>query len=223
MNWPSRHWLTESDVDFALPQSHLDRLQHAQAVDAVFMANSLQQGMLHHSLALATPIGCIAWLHAGIITVRSGETFKRAWQWVQQQFSCLRLRFDWRGEIVQVVDHEGRFPWRVHDISHLSPEEREHALHRLQESEQQASFDLQQSGLYRVCWSNWRMITSLACSVYITRSSMVGAVRCWWGRCMTLTAFLTDVSRRTDRISLLQCSATFNGIAIGTRISGAIT
>ncbi|WP_265437673.1 condensation domain-containing protein, partial [Aeromonas media] len=151
MNWPSWRWLTESDVDFALPQSHLDRLQHAQAVDAVFMANSLQQGMLHHSLAFgdADRVYRVAtrWdYHCAI----EPETFKRAWQWVQQQFSCLRLRFDWRGEIVQVVDHEGRFPWRVHDISHLSPEEREHALHRLQESEQQVSFDLQQSGLYRV-------------------------------------------------------------------------
>lgn len=156
------------------------------------MANSLQQGMLHHSLAFgdADRVYRVAtrWdYHCAI----EPETFKRAWQWVQQQFSCLRLRFDWRGEIVQVVDHEGRFPWRVHDISHLSPEEREHALHRLQESEQQASFDLQQSGLYRVYWSNWRMITSLACSVYITRSSMVGAVRCWWGRCMTLTGFFS--------------------------------
>ncbi|CAI1711099.1 Linear gramicidin synthase subunit D [Serratia marcescens] len=152
MNWPSWRWLTESDVDFALPQPHLDRLQHAQAVDAVFMANSLQQGMLHHSLAFgdADRVYRVAtrWdYHCAI----EPETFKRAWQWVQQQFSCLRLRFDWRGEIVQVVDHEGRFPWHVHDISHLSPEEREHALHRLQESEQQASFDLQQSGLYRVC------------------------------------------------------------------------
>ncbi|WP_373681915.1 condensation domain-containing protein, partial [Serratia marcescens] len=70
---------------------------------------------------------------------------------MQQQFSCLRLRFDWRGEIVQVVDPEARCPWRVHDISHLSPAERRHALHRLQESEQQVSFDLQQSGLSRVC------------------------------------------------------------------------
>lgn len=189
------------------------------------MANSLQQGMLHHSLAFgdADRVYRVAtrWdYHCAI----EPETFKRAWQWVQQQFSCLRLRFDWRGEIVQVVDHEGRFPWRVHDISHLSPEEREHALHRLQESEQQVSFDLQQSGLYRVC------LVKLADDHFACLFCVHHAILDGWsspllvGRCMTLTwLFLTDVSRRTDRISLLQCSATFNGIAIGTRISGATT
>lgn len=152
INWPSWRWLTESDVNFTFTQSHLNRLQHAQAVDAIFMANSLQQGMLYHSLAFgdADQVYRVAtrWdYHCAI----EPETFKSAWQWLQQQFACLRLRFDWCGEIVQIIDHEGHFFWHFYDISHLSPEEQAHALDAMQESEQQVGFDLQQSGLFRVC------------------------------------------------------------------------
>lgn len=132
LSWYSWGWLTESDVDFALLQLYLDRLQQAQAVDAIFMANSLQQGMLHHSLAFGDTYRVYRvstrWdYHCGI----DPDRFKQAWQWLQQQFACLRLRFDWRGEIMQIVDHEGCFPWSFHDISHLLPGERDHALNQL--------------------------------------------------------------------------------------------
>ncbi|MBU2708592.1 amino acid adenylation domain-containing protein [Zooshikella marina] len=147
-----RTWLTESDVNFVVSQNYLDQLQKHQEVEQVFRANSLQQGMIHHSLAYGDQDAsyriAVRWdYHAQV----EPQLFHQAWQLLQKQLACLRSRFDWRGEIVQVVDREMGFPWAYHDFSDMNASDREQALAQLQQQDRQCNYDLSAGGLFRVC------------------------------------------------------------------------
>lgn len=148
----NRTWLTAADVDYVIDQHYLDQLQQHQEIEAVFLANSLQQGMIHHSLMFGEQDSAyriaVRWdYHAEV----DHERLHASWLVLQQQMSCLRSRFDWRGEIVQVIDKMGSFSWCYHDFSEMDNIEQQHALGEIQQQDKAHPYDLQSSGLFRVC------------------------------------------------------------------------
>ncbi|MGH8795065.1 MAG: amino acid adenylation domain-containing protein, partial [Stackebrandtia sp.] len=144
-----RTYLTVGDVDGLLPREHLDRLQADVELDGVFAANSLQRGFIHHALSQgdvddAYRVQAVWDYHAAV----DPDLYRQAWEHAQQAFSALRMRFDWRHEMVQVVDRTSRLTWDFVDLDgHPDPDA---ALEELLERDRAVPYDLGESGLFRV-------------------------------------------------------------------------
>ncbi|MER6306840.1 amino acid adenylation domain-containing protein [Streptomyces sp. NPDC001657] len=144
-----RSYLTPSDIDGLLPQEHLDRLQEHGEIDGVFAATGLQQGFIHHALTQGDVDDAYrvqaVWDYAAEI---DPALYREAWARTQQAFSALRLRFDWRHDMVQVVDRESRLTWEYVDLSdHEDPDA---AFAALLARDRATPYDLGVSGLFRV-------------------------------------------------------------------------
>jgi NRPS condensation-like uncharacterized protein len=71
-----------------------------------------------------------------------------AWKAAVKKHPALRLRFDWSGELVQVIDKEAELDWRYSDISR--PGDHETLVEQIREADRQERYDLNKGKLFRV-------------------------------------------------------------------------
>lgn len=143
--------LLSADTDFVISQKRLDELQASKEITQVFLANSLQQGMLYHSLSYGdvdeTYRVQAIWDYHRVI---SPSIMKKAWLFTQQQFASLRLRFDWQEEFIQIIDKTAKLNWNELDLRGLTEADQQIALEQLLATDKQLTYNLQESGLFRV-------------------------------------------------------------------------
>ncbi|MDN3695561.1 condensation domain-containing protein [Chryseobacterium tructae] len=78
------------------------------------------------------------------------DHLKHSWKLIQKSYPTLRVRFDWNGEIVQVIDKEGELDWRYYDISNLDNESQEIFIQELTHKDRFEVYDLSKGSLFRV-------------------------------------------------------------------------
>ncbi|WP_164503864.1 non-ribosomal peptide synthetase [Rickettsiales endosymbiont of Stachyamoeba lipophora] len=147
----SRHYLTSSDVNNIISQEYLDNLQQEKEIEAVYLANSLQQGFIYHALNQgeiddAYLVQLLFHYHTSIKV----DELKSAWKYAQNRFEALRLRLAWQDELVQIIDKEGSLDWRYIDLSQEDQHGREEAVKNIQAKDRKEPYLLDKGCLFRI-------------------------------------------------------------------------
>ncbi|KAB8033633.1 non-ribosomal peptide synthetase [Fluviispira multicolorata] len=146
----NRNYLTSSDIDHVLSQEYLDFLQKDKEIENVYLANSLQQGFVYHSLKQGEKdeayIEQIVWQYENEIDV---EKLKTAWEHAIHKYENLRLRFAWKEEIVQIIDKKSSLQWSFIDLCQ-DKSEKNNFLNELQKKDRSHKFNLSEGNLSRV-------------------------------------------------------------------------
>ncbi len=146
-----RNYLTPSDVSCVVNQEYLDRLQQNRQIENIYFANSLQQGFIYHAL---NQEGYDSAYHVQQLFEYNNpvepELLQLAWQGALQRFPCLRLRFAWENELLQIVDNEAKLNWRYFDLTNLTLSEQKLQITQLMERDRQDTFNLAEGRLLRV-------------------------------------------------------------------------
>jgi len=142
---------TPSDFDtISISQELLDQLQDSARVDsneiqAIYPANSLQQGFVYHALSQQTDDAYRVQSLFDYHEALDVDKYIQSWQYCIEQYPILRTGFNWEEEIIQIVYQKGKLSYEVHDISHLtSQQERDQALEQIRMSDRSKGFDLRQ-------------------------------------------------------------------------------
>ncbi|WP_410643876.1 amino acid adenylation domain-containing protein [Amycolatopsis sp. lyj-346] len=120
------------------------------------LANGLQQGLLYH--ALKSVAGDDAYVMQSVHHYRCAidpDRMREAWQHARQRYPSLRLRFEWAGAPVQVVDNDDEpFDWRFTDLTDLTDlrdeAEQDARVRELQERDRTEPYDPAAGRLFRV-------------------------------------------------------------------------
>ncbi len=147
----NRTFLTTSDVNFIVDQNLLNKIQKDNVIDSVYLANSLQQGFIYHSLIQDTQDNSyntqLIWnYHKEINEI----LFKKAWEYALQKFPALRLSFNWGYKLLQIINHKGHLNWLYIDISVLKGNEQKKFIEEKLEKDRSKKYDLSKNGLLRV-------------------------------------------------------------------------
>ncbi|AEW98055.1 MULTISPECIES: non-ribosomal peptide synthetase [Streptomycetaceae] len=117
------------------------------------LAGGLQQGLLYHALKRrhgddAYVMQSVHRYHCRI----DPELMREAWQHARRKYPALRLRFEWDGEPLQVVDNDDKpFDWRYVDLSGTAdPGEQDARIRGLQERDRTEPYDPGAGRLFRV-------------------------------------------------------------------------
>nr|WP_260232358.1 non-ribosomal peptide synthetase [Chryseobacterium lactis] len=147
----TRSYLTPSDVDHIVDNDQLQHIQESGEIEGVYLANSLQEGFVYHALNQGEKDDAyrvqLMWDYHTEINL---EHLQKSWRLTQDHYPSLRLRFDWNGEIVQIIDKEGRVDWRYKDISHLNEEEQEALMTEVTAQDRFEIYDLSKGSLFRI-------------------------------------------------------------------------
>ncbi|CAF4867633.1 unnamed protein product [Rotaria socialis] len=150
----NRRFLTRSDVCYVIADSeYLHRIQLEKEVDAMFLANSLQQGFVYHSLKQSNIDDAYIVQSVFQYQIRINQNLLRmAWEHAQQRFSSLRLRFDWQDKVIQIIDKKYALDWRFIDLTteeqDVSKQERK--IKEIQEQDRNERFKLNIGNLFRL-------------------------------------------------------------------------
>ncbi|KAK2595220.1 hypothetical protein QQS21_007073 [Conoideocrella luteorostrata] len=116
-----------------------------------YLANSLQQGFVYHSLKTQQTDAYImhSTLHYGVSI--SQDCYRAAWEHVHRQHPALRLRFSWECNVMQVVDARSALDWRVVEASHVrSHEQLQTLLARIGQDDHSEGYRLETASLIRI-------------------------------------------------------------------------
>nr|P25464.1 RecName: Full=N-(5-amino-5-carboxypentanoyl)-L-cysteinyl-D-valine synthase; AltName: Full=Delta-(L-alpha-aminoadipyl)-L-cysteinyl-D-valine synthetase; Short=ACV synthetase; Short=ACVS [Hapsidospora chrysogena] len=116
-----------------------------------YVASSLQQGFVYHSLKneLSEAYTMQSMIHYGVPLKR--DIYQAAWQRVQGEHPALRLRFTWEAEVMQIVDPKSELDWRVVDWTDVSSREKQLvALEQLQTEDLAKVYHLDKGPLMRL-------------------------------------------------------------------------
>ncbi|MDR2234817.1 MAG: amino acid adenylation domain-containing protein [Chryseobacterium sp.] len=147
----TRSYLTPSDVGHIVDHTQLAKIQEHSETEGVYLANSLQEGFIYHALNQGEKDDAyrvqLIWDYYAEI---EPSKLKTSWKLAQQNYPSLRLRFDWNGEIVQVIDKTGEVDWRYQDISAMSESAQHSHIQELTRKDRFEIYDLSQGRLFRV-------------------------------------------------------------------------
>ncbi|WP_035896148.1 condensation domain-containing protein, partial [Legionella oakridgensis] len=132
-----------------LSRTYLNRLQERHpSIEAIYSANSLQQGFIYHALAYpqddAYRIQTILDYHHPL----NLKAYQKAWEAIIETYPILRTAFDWEEIPIQIISKEAKLDFRFHDISNAK--NKDLAIRAIQEQDRQCPFDLQKPGLLRI-------------------------------------------------------------------------
>ncbi|TZF95867.1 amino acid adenylation domain-containing protein, partial [Chryseobacterium panacisoli] len=147
----NRSYLTVSDVEYVVENTQLSAIQDKGEIEGVYLANSLQEGFVYHALNQGETDDAyrvqLMWEYRAKINT---DKLRNSWSLIQTQYPALRVRFDWNGEILQIIDKEGKLDWRYQDISALSEEAQEKLIKEISHNDRFEGYDLTKGNLFRV-------------------------------------------------------------------------
>lgn len=140
---------TPSDFPMVhVSQSLLDKLQASHTIQAMYPANSLQQGFIYHAVSQPDDDAYRVQLLYDYYCELNVAHYFDAWHHVVARYPALRTCFNWEEECVQIVVEQGNVAWMVHDISDVHDQEK--ALSAIQRDDRARAFDLTQPQLLRI-------------------------------------------------------------------------
>ncbi|MFT6504078.1 MAG: tyrocidine synthetase-3, partial [Crocinitomicaceae bacterium] len=122
------------------------------AIEAVFPATSLQQGLVFHYLSSPDDDAYRVQLMVDYCCKMDIEKFQEAWILASAQYPILRTAFDWEEEILQIITKNPGISsanFSFVDISSLSEELKLEKINEIQEQDRKIPFDLSKPGLLR--------------------------------------------------------------------------
>ena len=149
----TRSYKTASDIDNIISQEYLDRIQGKKEIEEVYLANSLQQGFIYHTLNQGDVddayIVQSIWQYNNELDI---DKLKKAWTYAQLRYSALRLRLAWQEELIQIIDKEGSLDWRYIDLTQEQQDKeiQEHKIREIQENDRFEPYNLEQGSLFRI-------------------------------------------------------------------------
>ncbi len=148
----TRSYLTISDIDNIVTRGYLDKIQQDKEIESVYLANSLQQGFIYHSLKQGKVDDAylvqVIWQYNNILDV---DKLRQAWIQAIKTFPSLRLRFAWDNELIQIIDKQGKLDWRYIDLSdELDDFVRDSKIKQIQQLDRKEQYDLSKGGLFRI-------------------------------------------------------------------------
>lgn len=149
----TRTYLTPSDVNYVISERYLNDIQETEEVEDIFLANSLQQGFVYHSLNQGdydnSYHGHIIWNYYRDI---DEKCLKKAWENAIVKYPALSIRFSWEEEIVQIVDKKKQLNWFYFDLTAPKYDGylKENLLLEIQANDRKQKFDLSKGQLTRV-------------------------------------------------------------------------
>lgn len=136
----------DDDQDSAKPYHSSNDSGHG-----TYIANSLQQGFVYHSLKTQQSDAYIMQSCLSYKARLDADLYKAAWESVYLRHPGLRLRFCWKDEVSQVVEQGVNLDWRVLDWSQAQDEEaRRLLLERRQGEDRAEAYRLDQGPLSRL-------------------------------------------------------------------------
>ena len=117
-----------------------------------YPANSLQQGFIYHSLKQGEIDDAyhiqLLWEYQKKMDI---EVLKQAWQYAQQKFSALRLRFEWKDTPIQIIEPVGTLHWTNINLCQETDERTRRAkINNIVQSDREKIFQLDAGNLFRV-------------------------------------------------------------------------
>lgn len=148
----TRSFLTSSDVNYIVEQPYIEKLQAENEIAGIYLANSLQQGFIYHSLSQGNIDD--AYIVQSVLSYDTAISFsllKRAWKYAIDKFPALRLRFAWDNQLIQIIDKNAELDWRYLDLSSDQREEKQkEIIDNLLKQDRKEQFNLSKSGLFRI-------------------------------------------------------------------------
>ena len=146
-----RSYNTLSDINFIIGQEYLDKIQSEEEIDGIYLANSLQQGFIYHSLSQGNVDDAyhtqMSWDYNNPLDI---DKLRQAIQITQKKFEALRLRFAWDDELVQIISKESKLNWEYEDISNLPESEQVMYVENIIENDRKFPYNLAEGNLFRV-------------------------------------------------------------------------
>jgi N-(5-amino-5-carboxypentanoyl)-L-cysteinyl-D-valine synthase len=119
--------------------------------ESVYIANSLQQGFVYHSLKTQQSEAYIMQSLLRYQLPLSIEKYHQAWVAVQRKHPALRLHFSWEGNVTQIVDEVPTLDWRMLDWSSISDKaEQDKMMTALKQKDRAEGYRLDQGQLMRI-------------------------------------------------------------------------
>ena len=146
-----RSYLTQSDINNLISPTLLNSLQNDKEIEAIYPANSLQQGFIYHAVSQGDSDNAyriqMIWDYHNSLNI---NLLEQAWHLTQQKFPSLRLRFSWVEELVQIIDKQSDFAWKFVDLSNQTQEQQQVSINQLIKQDEQIGYDLMKGQLFRV-------------------------------------------------------------------------
>ncbi|MBS0359506.1 MAG: gramicidin biosynthesis protein, partial [Proteobacteria bacterium] len=117
-------------------------------IEAIYPANSLQQGFIFHSLSQPDDDAYQVQLLFDYQQAINPINYKKAWLSSIKTFPALRTCFNWKEDIIQVIYEEGDLVFIEHDISHEVDKNK--AIESIRIKDRSEPFDLTKPKLLRV-------------------------------------------------------------------------
>ena len=113
-------------------------------IQAIFPANSLQQGFIYHALSQSEDDAYRVQLLLDYHNKINVESYKQAWDLAIKSYPILRTSFNWEESLIQIIHSKGNLNFTYHDLSKesLTKEERDTKIRELQEEDRKQGFDL---------------------------------------------------------------------------------
>ncbi|KAG6001443.1 NRPS protein [Claviceps maximensis] len=116
-----------------------------------YLANSLQQGFVYHSLKTQQTDAYIMQSVLEYEVPIRQDVYRAAWEHVHRQHPALRIRFSWEDEVVQILGSESTLDWRVIDAAGPRTEaEMQHRIEQVQRDDHEEGYRLSEASLIRV-------------------------------------------------------------------------
>ena len=138
---------TASKEQIVIPQ----RLKSPN-VEAVYLANSLQQGFMYHYLKQGSGDSSAYVMH-NVYRYRvqiDSALYRVAWELAKDRFASLRLRFVSEEAVYQIVDKQQALDWRQFDVDGDQPQSLDDTLSNLQAGDMKEEYKLEQGRLFRI-------------------------------------------------------------------------
>lgn len=120
----------------------------------VYLANSLQQGFMYQYLKKREAGNNDDYIMQSLLTYHAAicpETFKAAWRYIQNKYGCLRTRFHWNDEPLQIILQEQELTWEDIDLSGESDfGKQQDAINQLQKRDSETPYRLDMSTPFRI-------------------------------------------------------------------------
>ena len=140
---------TPSDFEtVSISRELLDRLQKDIKIEAIYPANSLQQGFIYHVLSNPEDDAYRVQLLFDYSRPINAENYKKAWLKAVETYPILRTSFNWDEELIQIIHKSGVIQFFYHDISNKSDKTK--ATIEIQEKDRLVPFDLTKAELLRI-------------------------------------------------------------------------
>ncbi len=126
----------------------LDKLQEKFKIEAIYPANSLQQGFIYHALAYPNDDAYRVQVLYDIAGTLDASLYNKAWNLAVTKYPSLRTSFNYEDNIIQIIHKESTVDFYYHDIS--DKKNKDKAIQFIQESDREVPYDLTSPKLLRI-------------------------------------------------------------------------